>query len=70
MFHQVISDVWVGLSLLTWGAWVPPSALNPVTPLASPCNHPDGSVLGATMAHFFAATDGHPYGRCTSACGA
>jgi hypothetical protein len=70
MFYKVISDVWEGLGLLTWGAWAPPLASNPVTPLASPGNHPGGSVLGGTMAHFFATTDGHQYGRCTSACGA
>jgi hypothetical protein len=70
MFHKVISDVWAGLGLLTAGGWVPPLAPNPVTPLASPGSHSGGSVLGARMAHFVAATDSYPYGRCTSACGA
>jgi len=68
MFHNVISDVWVGLGLLTWGGWAPPSVPNPATPLASPCNHPGGLVLGAKMAHFFAAPGSHHYGLCTSDC--
>jgi hypothetical protein len=68
MFHKVISDVWAGLGLLTWGGWAPPLAPNPATALAAPRNHPSGSVLGAKMAHIFAATGSRHYGHCTSDC--
>jgi hypothetical protein len=66
MIGKVISDVWAGVGLLTWGGWVPPSVPNPAMPLVSHRNHPGCSVLDANMPHFFAATDSHHYGRCTS----
>jgi hypothetical protein len=68
MFHQVISDVWAGLGLLTWGGWAPPSVPDPATALVSPRNHPVGLVLDAKMPHFFAATGSHHHGRSTSYC--